>query len=53
MTCAFVLLTTWGGDGPSIENNIESLVKSCHLPAVINMPSVIVITITDGEFQRS
>ena len=23
MTCAFVLLTTWGGDGPIIENKKE------------------------------
>ena len=25
MTCAFVLLTTWGGDDPIIENNKERL----------------------------
>ena len=47
MTCAFVLLTTWGGDGPSIENNKEWL---CDIDRFIILTYLVIQNKTTQEF---
>lgn len=47
MTCAFVLLTTWGGDGPIIENNKERL---CDIDRFIILTYLVIQNNTIQEF---